>query len=248
VEKAKLEEFERALRGVVKGDVSFDEVTRGIYATDASFYQITPVAVVRPRDEADVRAAVKTAAEFDVTIVPRGGGTSLGGQAVGHSMIVDFSKYMNNVLQVNTDERWARVEPGVVLDELNAELAQHGLQFAPDPATGNRATIGGMMGNNSSGTKSIIFGKTSDHVLAGKVLLSDGSRIGRAAPGRNTQRIQEDHRDQQRRDRETIPQSNAPRQRLQPGFVRQYRPLESDESVRRERRHAGYHARGQAQP
>lgn len=173
--QARLEGFERALRDRVKGDVAFDEVTRGIYATDASFYQITPVAVVLPRDEQDVLAAVKTAAEHNVTIVPRGGGTSLGGQAIGHGMVVDFSKYMNKVLEVNVEERWVKVQPGVILDELNAELAQHGLHFAPDPATSSRATIGGMMGNNSSGTKSIIYGRTCDHVLAGRVMLSDGT-------------------------------------------------------------------------
>ena len=177
VEKSRLEEFERALRDCVKGDVTFDEVTRGIYATDASFYQITPGAVVLPRDEMDVRAAVKTAAEHGITIVPRGGGTSLGGQAVGQGMILDFSKYMNKVLELNVEDRWVRVQPGVVLDELNAELAQHGLHFAPDPATSSRATIGGMMGNNSSGTKSIIYGRMCDHVLAGKVLLSDGTTL-----------------------------------------------------------------------
>ncbi len=177
MEKAKLEEFERALRDRVKGDVSFDELTRGIYATDASFYQITPMAVVLPRDEADVRAAVKTASAFNVTIVPRGGGTSLGGQAVGQGMVIDFSKYMSRILELNVEERWVRVQPGVVLDELNAELAQHGLLFAPDPATSSRATIGGMMGNNSSGTKSIVYGRTCDHVLAGKVLLSDGTTL-----------------------------------------------------------------------
>ncbi|MHC4353441.1 MAG: FAD-binding and (Fe-S)-binding domain-containing protein, partial [Planctomycetota bacterium] len=177
MDKARLQEFERALRDCVKGDVSFDEVTRGIYATDASIYQIMPVAVVLPRDEADVRAAVKTAAEYNVTIVPRGGGTSLGGQAAGRGMILDFSKYMNKVLEVNVEDRWVRVQPGVVLDELNAELAEHGLHFAPDPATSSRATIGGMMGNNSSGTKSIIYGRTCDHILAGKVLLSDGTTL-----------------------------------------------------------------------
>jgi FAD/FMN-containing dehydrogenase/Fe-S oxidoreductase len=177
VENTRLEEFERALHGCVRGDVSFDEVTRGVYATDAGIYQITPVAVVLPRDEADVRAAVKTAAAYGVTIVPRGGGTSLGGQAVGRGMVVDFSKYMSKVLELNVEDRWVRVQPGVILDELNAELAQHGLHFAPDPATGNRATIGGMMGNNSSGTKSIIYGKTSDHVLAARVLLSDGTTL-----------------------------------------------------------------------
>jgi FAD/FMN-containing dehydrogenase/Fe-S oxidoreductase len=177
VEKARLEEFERALRDRIRGDVSFDEVTRGIYGTDASMYQITPIAVVLPRDEADVRAAVKTAAEYNVTIVPRGGGTSLGGQAIGPGLIVDFSKYMNKILELNVEEHWVRVQPGIVLDELNAELAKHGLFFAPDPATSSRATVGGMTGNNSSGTKSIIYGKTCDHVLAATVLLSDGTKL-----------------------------------------------------------------------
>ena len=171
----KLEDFERTLRHGIQGDVYFDDVTRGLYATDASICQIMPVAVVLPHDEADAQAAVKTAADYDISIVPRGGGTSLGGQAVGPSMIIDFSKYMNRILELNVEERWVRVQPGLVLDELNAELAGHGLHFAPDPATGNRATIGGMMGNNASGTKSLLYGKTSDHVQAGRVLLSDGT-------------------------------------------------------------------------
>lgn len=175
MDKARLEEFERTIRDRVKGDVSFDRVTRGIYATDASFYQITPIAVVLPRDEADVRSVVRTAAEFEVTIVPRGGGTSLGGQAIGPGVILDFSKYMSKILELNVEQRWVRVQPGIVLDELNADLARHDLHFAPDPATSNRATIGGMIGNNSSGTKSIIYGRTCDHVLAGKILLSDGT-------------------------------------------------------------------------
>jgi FAD/FMN-containing dehydrogenase/Fe-S oxidoreductase len=177
VEEEKLKDFEQALRSRISGEVSFDEVTRGIYATDASIYQITPVAVVLPRDDADVRVAVKTAAEYSVNILPRGGGTSLGGQAVGPSMVVDFSKYMNKILELNVEDRWVRIQPGIVLDVLNAELAKHGLLFAPDPATSSRATIGGMIGNNSSGTKSIIYGRTSEHVLAGKVLLSDGTTL-----------------------------------------------------------------------
>ncbi|MCH8119462.1 MAG: FAD-binding protein [Planctomycetes bacterium] len=177
MEEAKLKDFERALRGRISGEVSFDDVTRGIYATDASIYQITPVAVLWPRDEEDVLAAVKTAAEYNVNILPRGAGTSLGGQAVGPSMVVDFSKYMNKILELNIEERWVRVQPGIVLDVLNAELAPHGLSFAPDPATSSRATIGGMMGNNSSGTKSIIYGRTCDHVLATKVLLPDGTTM-----------------------------------------------------------------------
>jgi len=177
VKNEKLKAFEQALRDRIRGEVSFDEVTRGIYATDASIYQITPVAVVLPRDDADVRAAVKTAAEYKVCILPRGGGTSLGGQTVGPCMVVDFSKYMNKILELNVEERWVRVQPGMILDVLNAELAQHGLLFAPDPATSSRATIGGMIGNNSSGTKSIVYGRTCEHVLAGKVLLSDGTTL-----------------------------------------------------------------------
>lgn len=177
MDRVKLKSFERKLRQRVKGDIAFDEVTLGIYATDASIYQITPVAVVLPRDEADVIAAVKTAAEYNIAILPRGAGTSLNGQAVGPSMILDFSKYMNKILEVNIDQRWVRVQPGIVLDVLNANLAEHLLHFAPDPATSNRATIGGMIGNNSSGTRSIIYGITRNHILEVKVLLSDGTTL-----------------------------------------------------------------------
>ncbi len=175
MDETKLGNFELELRKRIKGEVSFDEVTLGIYSTDASIYNIKPVALCVPRDEDDVRAAVQTAAEHNVSILPRGGGTSLGGQAVGNSLIIDFTKYMNKILELNVDERRVRVQPGIVLDELNAKLAGHGLLFAPDPATSSRATIGGMIGNNSSGTKSIIYGKTLDHVQEIKVLLSDGN-------------------------------------------------------------------------
>ena len=175
MEESKLKDFENKLRNRVKGDVSFDRIILGIYATDASIYQLKPVALVVPRDEDDVLAAVQTAAEYNVSILPRGGGTSLNGQAVGHSMIIDFTKYMNKILEMNIDQRWVQVQPGVVLDELNAALAQHDLHFAPDPATSDRATIGGMMGNNSSGTKSIVYGITREHVLECKILLSDGN-------------------------------------------------------------------------
>jgi len=166
--------FEKDLRRRVRGSVSLDRATRGIFATDASNYQIVPVAVVAPEDADDVKAAVSAAVNHGVSILPRGGGTSLAGQAVGASMVLDFSKRMNRILELNEDERWVRVEPGVVRDELNAEIARHGLYFAIDPATANRANIGGMIGNNSSGTKSIIYGKTVDHVLETKVLLADG--------------------------------------------------------------------------
>jgi len=167
--------FERQLRVAVRGEVCFDDVTRGLYATDASIYQITPVCVVMPRDEADVLAAMSAAAEHGIAILPRGAGTSLGGQAVGPAMVMDMARYMNQVIELDLEQRSVRVQPGIVLDELNAALAPHRLHFAPDPATSSRATIGGMIGNNSSGTKSIIYGITRDHVLETKVALSDGS-------------------------------------------------------------------------
>ena len=175
MEQSELKAFEQKLTAGVRGDVSFDPVTLGIYATDASIYQITPVALVLPLDSDDVRAAVQIAAEHNVSVLPRGGGTSLNGQAVGPSMVIDFSKYMNEIVELNVEQKWVRVQPGVVLDQLNAVLAPHGLHFAPDPATSSRATIGGMIGNNSSGTRSIVYGITRDHVVGTKVLLSDGS-------------------------------------------------------------------------
>ena len=171
------EAFQSALRRRVRGDVACDAMTRGIYATDASIYQVPPVAVVCPLDDADARAAVETAAEHGVGVTCRGGGTSLGGQAVGEGLVTDFSKHMNNLLELNVEERWVRVEPGIVRDNLNAELAPHGLHFGPDPATTSRATVGGMIGNNSSGTRSLVYGKTVDNVIETRVLLSNGEIV-----------------------------------------------------------------------
>jgi len=158
-----------------QAEILTDELSLGIYATDASVYQITPIAIVLPKNEADIIAAVKIARDHKISILPRGGGTSLAGQTVGHSMILDFSKYMNQILELNPTERWVRVQPGRARDDLNSVLKEHDLIFAPDPATSSRANVGGMIGNNSSGTKSILYGKTVDHVLALKVLLADGT-------------------------------------------------------------------------
>ena len=170
-----LREFERTLRNSLRGDVDFDFTTRGLYATDASHYQMVPACVVVPRDEADCVQAVKVASQFGISMVPRGGATSLSGQTFGDGMVLDLSKYMDQILEVNVEEQWARVQPGVVRDRLNAVLAPHRLHFAPDPATGNRATAGGMIGNNASGTRSIVYGKTIDHVISCKVALADGT-------------------------------------------------------------------------
>ena len=161
----------------IKGDVLSDAYSLGMYSTDASFYQIKPLVVVLPVDVADVKIAVEIAHSHKLKILPRGAGTSLAGQTVGEAIVIDFSKYMNQILEFNEQERWVRVQPGLVCDELNKEMAKYGLQFAPDPATSSRANVGGMVGNNSSGTKSILYGKTVDHIIEANVLLADGTNL-----------------------------------------------------------------------
>ena len=166
--------IERALEGL-EGEARFDRVSRALYSTDASVYQIAPLGVVLPRSTRDLVRIVEIAGRLGCSITGRGGGTSQAGQAIGAGLIVDTSKHLNRVLEVNVGERWARVEPGVVLDELNAQLRPHGLRFAPDISTANRATIGGMIANNSSGARSVIYGKTIDHVLELDVVLADAT-------------------------------------------------------------------------
>ncbi|HEV8285045.1 MAG TPA: FAD-linked oxidase C-terminal domain-containing protein [Chitinophagaceae bacterium] len=158
-------------------DVLDDKYSLGMYATDASHYQIFPLAVVLPKDESEVKKAVEIARNYKIKILPRGGGTSLAGQTVGKAMVIDFSKYMTKILEINEKERWVRVQPGLVRDELNEEMAKFNLHFAPDPATSSRANVGGMVANNSSGTKSILYGKTVDHILEAKILLADGTEL-----------------------------------------------------------------------
>ncbi len=170
-------QLEEELRGRISGDVRFDEMTRGLYSTDASIYQISPVGVVLPRTRDDVAAAVEIAARHHVPILPRGSGTSLSGQTVAAALVVDFSKYMNRILDFDPERKLVRVQPGVVLDQLNASLAPLGLQFGPDVATSSRANLGGMIGNNSAGSRSVRQGKVIDHVRELTVLLADGNEI-----------------------------------------------------------------------
>ena len=167
----------RALATEFTGEIRFDTVSRALYSTDASVYQIEPIGVVVPRSRHDLIRLVAICAEFRCPITMRGGGTSQAGQAIGPGLVVDTSKYLKTILDLNVAERWARVEPGRVLDELNAQLRPHGLRFAPDVSTASRATIGGMMANNSSGARSVLYGKTIDHVLEQEVVLSDGSVV-----------------------------------------------------------------------
>jgi FAD/FMN-containing dehydrogenase/Fe-S oxidoreductase len=167
-----------ALAGAISThDVRFDRLTRALYATDASVYQIIPLLVAFPATVADVVAAVRICARFQVPITARGGGTSQAGQSIGPGVILDCSKHLDRVIEINPEGRWVWVEPGCVLDDLNRALKPHGLLFAPDISTSNRATIGGMIANNSSGARSVLYGKTIDHMLELKAVLSDGSLV-----------------------------------------------------------------------
>ncbi len=166
----------RHLRKHLAGEVRFDLASRRLYSTDASIYQIEPLGVVVPKSAEDIVVAVQVAAEMHVPITPRGGGTSLSGQSIGPGVVLDCSKYLNNVLDIDAAGRTARVQPGVVLDQLNRALAPHNLLFGPEVSTSSRANLGGMMGNNSAGSRSIVYGKTIDHVRRLDVVLGDGSR------------------------------------------------------------------------
>ncbi|MBF8287692.1 MAG: FAD linked oxidase domain protein, partial [Candidatus Rokubacteria bacterium] len=161
---------------MVEGDVRFDPYSRLLYSTDASMYQMEPIGVVIPRHAGDVQAVLELANRENVAVLPRGGGTSLTGQTVNRAVVVDFSRWMQGILEVNREELWARVQPGVVQDELNAHVRPLGLLFGPDTSTSNRATIGGMLGNNSGGSHSIAYGLTVEHVIEITALLADGSR------------------------------------------------------------------------
>jgi FAD/FMN-containing dehydrogenase/Fe-S oxidoreductase len=172
---ARAARLERALRERVRGEVRFDAHSRLLYSTDASLYQILPVGVVLPRDAEDVEHAVRLAAEERIPVLPRGGGTALAGQTVGPALVLDFTKYMNRVLEIDPVARRAVVQPGLRLDRLNRALAPHDLQFGPDPATIRQCALGGMIGNNSCGARSLVYGKTGDHVHSLRCVLPDST-------------------------------------------------------------------------
>ena len=168
------------LRARFEGELYFDNSTlhtaqRAVYATDASVYQEIPLAVALPKNVEDIRALIDFAKTNKVTLIPRAAGTSLAGQVVGKGIVVDISKHFRNIIEVNAGEKWVRVQPGVIRDDLNKHLAPYGLLFGPETSTASRAMIGGMIGNNSCGLHSITWGATRDHLLEVKVLLSDGS-------------------------------------------------------------------------
>jgi len=157
------------------GDLRTDEATRLLYATDASAYREVPMAVARPRNKEDILKLILFARQHHLSLIPRAAGTSLAGQVVGPGIVVDISRYLTRILEFNPEERWIRVEPGVILDELNQQVASSGLFFGPETSSSSRCMIGGMVGNNSCGSHSLVYGSTRDHLISVKALLSDGS-------------------------------------------------------------------------
>jgi len=163
------------LRSRVDGDVRFDEYTRQLYATDASAYEVTPIGVVFPTDTDDVAAVTRYCAQRSIPVLPRGGGTSLAGQTVNEAVVLDFSRHMTDVLEVDPDAETVRVECGTYVGDLNAALDPHGLKFAPDPAWRDKSAVGGAIGNNSSGSHSLVYGMTAAYVESAEVVLADGT-------------------------------------------------------------------------
>ena len=174
---AQAAELERELKRTVRGEVRFDAGSRAMYASDASNYRQIPIGLVVPRDREDVVAAVAACRKHGAPVLPRGAGTSLAGQSCNVAVVLDFTKYMNRIVELDAEARFARVEPGIVLDTLRGAAEEHRLTFAPDPSTHSRCTIGGMIGNNSCGTHSLLGGKTVDNVEELTVLLYDGTRM-----------------------------------------------------------------------
>lgn len=164
------------LKNQLKGKIFFDDITRTIYATDASIYFEKPVAVCIPENEQDIHFLIGFANKNKVALIPRAGGTSLAGQVVGSGIVVDISKHFTQIIEINTDQKWVKVQPGVILDELNRQIAKYNLLFGPEASTANRCTIGGMVGNNACGLHAVVYGTTRHHLLEVTGFLSNGSK------------------------------------------------------------------------
>ncbi len=157
------------------GEIRLDPASRILYSTDASIYQIEPLGVALPKTQEDLHAAVELAAKYKIPVLPRGAGSSLAGQAIGEALVLDCSRWLDKLVDIAPEARTATVEPGLVLSTLNAAAAKYGLTFGPDPASAERATLGGVIGNNASGAHSILYGMTADHLVSADVILADGS-------------------------------------------------------------------------
>jgi FAD/FMN-containing dehydrogenase/Fe-S oxidoreductase len=167
-------EFLYELHKQFTGEIRTDLASRILYSTDASIYKIEPLGVVIPRTQEELHAAVELAVKYKIPILPRGAGTSLAGQAVGEALILDCSRWLDQIVEINAEEKYAIAEPGVVLSDLNRAAAKHGLMFGPDPASAERATMGGVIANNATGAHSIVYGMSADHLLSADVILGDG--------------------------------------------------------------------------
>ncbi len=163
------------LKSSITGEVKTDLITRVLYSTDASIHKIKPLGVVFPRNTDELVSIVNIASQYTIPLIPRGSGSSLAGQAIGAGLIIDCSRYINKLVQINREEQTAVVEPGLVLDDLNREAIKYNLRFGPDPASSERATLGGCIGNNATGARSILYGMTADHILSAEVVLADGA-------------------------------------------------------------------------
>ncbi|MCS6795139.1 MAG: FAD-binding oxidoreductase, partial [Raineya sp.] len=167
----------KKLQKELAGDFFFDDTMRRLYATDASVYRQIPLAVAYPKNIEDLKKLLNFARKHKTSLIPRTAGTSLAGQVVGTGIVLDMSRYFTKILEVNPQEKWCRVEPGVIRNDLNAYLKPYNLFFAPETATQTRAMIGGMVGNNSCGSNSIIYGSTREHVIEVKGLLANGEEV-----------------------------------------------------------------------
>src|SRR5579875_4141982 len=171
------QELKSRLQSETKAEVRFDDASRALYASDLSHYRQVPLGVVVPRSVEDVVATVAICRDYGVPILSRGAGTSLSGQTCNVAVVLDFSKYLNKLLEINPKERYAWVEPGLINDQLREAAEKHDLTFAPDPATHQYCTIGGMIGNNSCGAHSVLGGKTSENIEELEILTYDGLRL-----------------------------------------------------------------------
>ena len=255
--------LEAALRRHLRGEVRFDSGSRALYATDGSNYRQVPIGVVLPRDKEDVLATVALCRDHHAPLLARGGGTSLAGQCCNAAVILDFSKYMARILEIDPERRIARVQPGVVLDHLRGEAEKHHLTFAPDPATHDRCTLGGMIGNNSCGVHSIMAGKTDDNIEALEVLTYDGQRLHvgatsdddfariskrRRTPRPDLLRPQATRRPLRRSSPPPVSQHPAPRLRIQPQPPAARKRLPRRARAGRLRRHVRHDSRGYLPP
>lgn len=182
MDSLKINEYFNNIVTAFSGELYYEDTPehhtiRLAYSTDASVYQEMPLAVAIPKDEQDLKLLINFAKSIGTTLIPRTAGTSLAGQVVGNGIVVDMSKYFTQIMEVNKDERWVRVQPGVIRDDLNAYLKPYGLMFGPETSTASRAMIGGMIGNNSSGLHSVVWGDTRSHLLSVNALLDDGCSV-----------------------------------------------------------------------